>query len=86
MANGMIATGMRFEEHASVRLGAEITACLKTRRVEYFRQLLLAGAVFASMAAYPAFQCNACQRHGWVMVGYSGQMVSSVLQGLGQGL
>ena len=31
---------------------------LKTKRIGYFRQLLFAGMIFASMAAYPAFQCE----------------------------
>lgn len=31
---------------------------LKTKRRGYFRHLLLVGTMFASMAAYPAFQCE----------------------------
>ena len=38
------------------RLDADEPTFLKVRRRGCFRQLLLAGTVFASMAAYPAFQ------------------------------
>ena len=40
----------------AVRLDAEATVFLKMRRGRNFRQLFLAGTIFASMAAYPAFQ------------------------------
>lgn len=38
--------------------GNSVPTFLKTKLGVCFRQLLLAGTVFASMAAYPAFQCE----------------------------
>lgn len=40
------------------RIDAGKTALLRTRCGGNIRPLLLAGAIFASMAAYPAFQCE----------------------------
>jgi len=58
MTNVTSIVGKMDSRNPLFQFDAVMAKILRPRRVGCFRQLLLAGAMFASMVAYPAFQCE----------------------------